>query len=148
MNSSQLIRVAEDIATSAHAGQFRRDGITPYISHPRNVVKLLVSMTAHKQVSDIEAILTLGWLHDTLEDTEETIDSLYAKGIPRDVLNNLLILTRDPKKSYEEYLDLIASSPIATIVKIADMTSNLNDSPTEQQKTKYEKGLKFLIGKI
>ena len=105
-------------------------------------------MTAHKQVSDIEAILTLGWLHDTLEDTEETIDSLYAKGIPRDVLNNLLILTRDPKKSYEEYLDLIASSPIATIVKIADMTSNLNDSPTEQQKTKYEKGLKFLIGKI
>jgi tetratricopeptide (TPR) repeat protein len=42
-----LEKKAELVATEAHKCQFRKDGVTPAINHPRNVVKYL------KQIQEI-----------------------------------------------------------------------------------------------
>ena len=35
LRGNELIDKARDIATKVHKGQYRRDGITPYIEHPQ-----------------------------------------------------------------------------------------------------------------
>lgn len=57
---------------AAHEGQIRRSG-EPYISHPLGVAAIL----AHLRL-DVDTIAT-GLLHDTVEDTEATLDDITAK---------------------------------------------------------------------
>ena len=68
---SQLdeIHQAFDLAVSAHKGQKRVSG-DPYISHPIAVTKILASYHM-----DHESIIA-GLLHDVIEDTDITKDSI------------------------------------------------------------------------
>ncbi|MBR1608136.1 MAG: hypothetical protein IJ678_00800 [Kiritimatiellae bacterium] len=52
------------LAERGHAGQFRKDGKTPYVEHPRAVVSLLGKWGVTDGV-----ILAVAWGHDLLEDT-------------------------------------------------------------------------------
>ena len=124
MPHEEVTQLAERIATEAHAGQFRRGGVIPYIEHPRAVVS--------RVGNDIEAVV-VAWLHDVIEDTEHTADSLSEAGIPPDLVSAVVLLTKTRETTYEDYLERIASSPIAARVKIADMLSNLSDNPTPKQ---------------
>ena len=132
MNDSELLSLAETLATQAHEGQFRRGGIIPYIEHPRAVVERLAGDTDAQVVA---------WLHDVLEDTPVTAEELKKKGIPSHLVDAVAMMTKTKGKSYEDYLNDITASPLATKVKIADMLSNLADNPTDQQIRKYAKGL-------
>ncbi len=67
-----LVRRAYDIAEQAHEGQFRKSG-DPYITHP-----LAVSMILASEGLDSTTIAA-ALLHDTVEDTEVTLDELYAQ---------------------------------------------------------------------
>jgi (p)ppGpp synthase/HD superfamily hydrolase len=129
------LELAERIATRAHEGQFRRGGQVPYITHPRAVTE---------QVGDDPELKIVAWLHDVLENSNETADSLIKAGIPEHLVEAVVLLTHDKKVPYEEYMNRIASSRIATTVKIADMVSNLTDKPTTEQIRKYSKGLLIL----
>ena len=131
-----LAELARKIATDAHDGQFRRDGITPYITHPEAVVN---------RVGNDPNTLAVAWLHDVFEDTSETRESLLAKGIPLEVVRVVGVLTRSPTLTYDQYLDSILADATATKVKIADMLANLADHPTEEQIRKYAKGLLTLV---
>ena len=128
---SNQLKKAEQLATQAHAGQFRRDGKTPYINHPRDVVS---------RVDDIDAKI-VAWLHDILEDTDVTEEDLYDSGFTYPQIHAIKLLTKQPGQSYDDYLDHITTSNIARRVKIADMQSNLDDDPTERQIKKYSAGL-------
>ena len=68
------VQNAEMYAKKKHAGQFRKDGITPYAKHLEDVVNRLKSLGVVKS-----ELLCAGWLHDTLEDTETSFDDLYEK---------------------------------------------------------------------
>ncbi len=63
---------AFEFAEAAHRGQIRKDGKTPYIAHPMEVVKILISLHADEETL-ISAIL-----HDVPEDTERTIEEVKA----------------------------------------------------------------------
>ncbi|MET0767590.1 MAG: HD domain-containing protein, partial [Aeromicrobium sp.] len=65
------IQKAYDVANRAHAGQKRKSG-DPYITHPLAVATILaeLGMTA--------PTLCAALLHDTVEDTEYTLDQLTA----------------------------------------------------------------------
>lgn len=130
-----IVEKAKEIAHRAHDTQFRRDGVTPYIRHPEAV--------AVRVQGDPIAEAT-AWLHDVLEDTDWTEDALIAHKIPREVIDAVLVLTKQPRVSYSDYIDTIAKHPIARRVKIADMLANLGDSPTDRQILKYAKALKVL----
>lgn len=130
--------LAKDIAVTAHLGQFRRDRKTPYINHPLRVADRL-----HKE-SDY--VIAAGWLHDVIEDTEESEESLLAAGIPERVVRAVVALTKRPgAETYDEYLSRVAFDEIARKVKIADLIDNLADSPSPAQLDRYSRALNFLV---
>jgi (p)ppGpp synthase/HD superfamily hydrolase len=133
-NGLEKIRL---IATTAHHGQFRRDGVTPYIKHPEAVVTRV-------DAEDINAQM-VAWLHDVLEDTELTANQLRSMLVPDAVVTAVELMTHPDGEPYEIYLTRIKANPLATKVKIADMLTNLADTPTEQQIRKYAHGLLFLL---
>ncbi|MES2995867.1 MAG: HD domain-containing protein [Verrucomicrobiota bacterium] len=130
------VLLASSIANKAHNGQFRRDGITPYITHAAAVAKSL-----EREPSDV---IATAWLHDVLEDTEVTISELKNAGIPVRVIEAVALLTRWDGQSYEDYLFRVTQDEIARKVKIADIRHNLSDAPTENQVAKYERALLIL----
>lgn len=135
-SGERLVNLARQIATGAHEGQYRRNGKTPYIEHPAAVA----SRAARAPESQAAA-----WLHDVLEDTEVTREELLDHGIPESVVAAVEALTKQDGLSYQDNLQRVASNELARGVKIADMLSNLADSPTENQIRKYARGLLVLL---
>jgi (p)ppGpp synthase/HD superfamily hydrolase len=129
--------LAEQIATAAHAGQTRRDGLTPYISHPAAVVNRLKG--------ESEDVIAAAWLHDVVEDTLVGPYELLKAGINPLVIEAVMCLTKRRGQGYFTYLCAVKANPIARKVKIADMLHNLSDSPTDAQIVKYAKGLLALV---
>ena len=134
--NSNFVLIAENLARTAHQGQFRRDGTMPYITHPQKVAE---------RVSGDDFAEAAAWLHDVLEDTTTTIEDLHAAGIPEEVTEVVSLLTKKEGVEYEQYLAAIAVHPIARRVKIADMITNLSDDPSDKQIVKYAKGLLVLM---
>lgn len=132
-----LVKLAESIARDAHAGQFRRDGTTPYIVHPGRVVARL------DDESHIER--AVAWLHDVIEDTSVSHEDLAGHGIPDAVLEALDTLTKKPGQDYEAYIQGVCMNEYARPVKIADILDNLNDTPSEAQVKKYTKALEAIL---
>lgn len=133
---SSHVLLASSIARKAHDGQFRRDGITPYITHPEAVAKSLEGEHPY--------VIAAAWLHDVLEDTQTSVVHLKNAGIPWQVIDAVELLTRDDGQPYEDYLHWIAQDEIARKVKIADIRHNLSDAPTKKQIAKYGKALLIL----
>lgn len=133
------ITLATIISTQAHNGQFRKDGITPYIEHIMAVVDRLFDEGADDDT------LAVALLHDTLEDAPSfTAGRLMKLGIPENIIEAVKAVTKQDGEDYDLYLERVKANPIAAKVKIADMLSNLADTPSEKQKAKYAKGLKAL----
>ena len=57
-------------ATKAHSGAFRKGTSIPYITHPIEAAAIVATMTNNKNV------LAAAVLHDTIEDTDATIDDI------------------------------------------------------------------------
>ena len=60
-------------AVRAHEGQRRRGESTPYIIHPMEVAAICASMTSD------EDVLAAAVLHDTVEDTNATLEQIEAQ---------------------------------------------------------------------
>jgi (p)ppGpp synthase/HD superfamily hydrolase len=131
-----LIEKAEWMARMVHKGQTRRDGKTPYISHPQAVAQM---------VKNDDRVKAVAWLHDVIEDAKFHVEAdMRFNEIPEDVIEAVKILTRTKDVPYEEYLKRIKKNDLARSVKVADMLHNLSDKPTEKQKERYTKGIEFL----
>ena len=65
-----LLRKAIEFATEAHDGQIRKFSNTPFIFHPFEVGQIVSNMT------DDEEVIAAAVLHDTVEDTEVTMEDL------------------------------------------------------------------------
>lgn len=126
-----MIELAEFVATKAHYGQVDKAGVD-YINHPK-AVSLLVEGEKEK---------ICAYLHDVLEDTNFSEDSLRTL-FGDEIVDTLLLLTHRDGESYEEYIEKISKSELATKVKIADLTHNSDLSRlkdvTEKDLKRYEK---------
>ena len=84
-------------------------------------------------------------LHDIIEDTETTLNE-----IPKDMRNDVDILTRKENETYFDYIHRIknSGSRIAIIVKLADIYDHLTQIETLKPslKKRYEKAIKILKG--
>lgn len=148
MNKSQLLSLAKDyydedqilelghaidFASEKHKGQKRRSG-EPYIIHPLSVAGILVEWAM-----DIDTILA-GVLHDTLEDTDTTINDIENR-FGRDVaflvdgvtkvskarsgmreIGSYLPQTRD---NLSKLLIAVGQDVRVIIIKLADRLHNL-----------------------
>lgn len=134
----RLMTLADEIMLEAHAGQKRRDGVTPYRYHPEAVAKSLLGQPA--------IVIAVAKLHDTLEDaTDFTPAVLLARGIPQSVIDILLLLTHPKYTDYFAYIHKLKAHPIAKMVKLADIQHNLSDNPSQRQIEKYAKAVDILI---
>ena len=133
---NSIAKRAADLARTAHEGQYRRDEVTPYITHPERVAF---------RVAGDEIAEAVAWLHDVLEDTFLTVEDLRREGMPAEVIDRVVLLTNKGDIGYEQYLRQIKADPVAKKVKIADMLTNLSDRPTERQIIKYAKGFLVLL---
>lgn len=124
---------AQLFATKYHQGQFRRDGMTPYINHSAAVAGVFES----------DYCKAVAWLHDVLEDTDADIGDLNAI-FPDEIVDAVMAITKREGQKYWQYLEQVASNRLAKAVKIADIKHNLSDSPTLKQVEKYRIALRFL----
>ena len=121
-----MIDAADAFADEKHVGQFRKNGTTPYILHPRAVVSILCDAGITEPV-----ILAAALLHDTIEDTDVTYDEL-ASLFGQPVADIVLEVTDDKslsktKRKQEQIRHAPHYSVAAALVKIADKIANLRD---------------------
>ncbi len=116
-----LIQEAYSIAEKAHKGQ-KRWGGEPYFTHPLSV---------GDRFNDSHYLgircKIVGYLHDIIEDSDYTIEDLEKGKFPLDILRAINTITRSKKKSYYDYILRVQKNDIAALVKISDLTHNLED---------------------
>ena len=63
-------------------------------------------------------------LHDVIEDTDATPESLLALGVPKVVVEAVQSLTKRDGETYADFVARAGSHPIARRVKLADLADN------------------------
>ena len=109
-----LLRLAERYATEKHMGQVDRAGV-PYVEHPRTVAGML----------DGETERIVAWLHDTVEDTDATIDEI-RRLFGDEVAVAVDHLTRRKGEPYMNYIRRVKENELARKVKLADLEHNMD----------------------
>lgn len=127
MDGARLWQAAASVAARAHAGQVRKDGITPYIAHP-----IRVALIVRQEFGcDDPACLAAALLHDVIEDTPADYDEI-AGAFGTEVAAVVATLTKDmrlPEAEREQRYDAALRDGCwrARVIKLADAFDNLCD---------------------
>ena len=108
------VEAAKNLAAQMHAGQTDKAGL-PYITHPMRVAGRLDSPEAQ----------VVGWLHDTVEDTNLTLADIEARFGP-DTAAAVDAVSRREGEAWADYIDRVRAHPLARQVKISDLIDNSN----------------------
>ena len=96
----------------------------------------------------------VGVLHDVVEDTGWTFEKLAEEGFSQEVIAALRCVTKSHEnENYDDFIERVKKNPLATAVKINDLTDNmdirrlpyLSDKDVKRLK-KYLKAYKRLTG--
>jgi (p)ppGpp synthase/HD superfamily hydrolase len=130
------------IAAEAHQGQVDKAG-APYILH---VLRVMLSVN-----SNVDRIVAV--LHDVVEDTPWTLDTLRAEGFGEEIIAAIDCLTRREGEPYDAFIQRVSTNHIGRRVKLADLADNANlsriQAPSPQDRarvSKYEKAMQLLMG--
>ena len=140
-----LTNKAMIFAYNAHHGQLDYNGI-PYIFHPLHLAEQM----------DDEISCCVALLHDTVEDTDVTLEDL--KNIfPSEVTDAVALMTHHDDTDYFDYVRGIKANPVARKVKLADLAHNsdqsrcvgsdLSEEKKEYFRVKYSKAKAILLEK-
>ncbi len=116
MNLKEQLNRAIEIAVSAHEGQLDTNNGRPYIEHPFRVMS--AGQTLQEKI--------VGVLHDVVEDTPWTLEQLTEEGFSKEVVDGIDAMTRRDNESYDDYLLRVQDNPLATRVKLNDLTDNMD----------------------
>ena len=128
-----MIFKAIEFATKAHSGLYRKGTNIPYITHPLNVAQILIEYECP------ESVVTAGILHDTLEDTQATVDDI------RDAFGyevaDLVNAVSEPNKSdtwenrkAHTIKHLKTASPEVLMISLADKMDNIKKIREDYEK--------------
>lgn len=140
-----MLRRAFEFARDAHAGQCRKSG-EPFIIHPIEVGIILADLRM-----DAETI-TAALLHDTVEDTDVTLDELRKKfgedvalmvdGVTKIGLVPLVSKEEQQAENIRKILMAMSKDIRVIIIKLADRLHNMRTlaarPPDKQRKTSLE----------
>ncbi len=110
-----LLERAIRLAAKVHQGQVGRFG-EPFILHILRVI-------THGKDDDERL---LGALHDVLERSDHTVETLRKKGFPDQVLIALTHISRVKDEDYDGYIERVAKNPLATRVKVHDLADKMD----------------------
>ena len=145
------VSTAEKLACEYHDGQ--KYGKLPYVSGHLDPVMLQADVIATGLGWDqlqVRQVVATAYLHDILEDTHCELLALHDSGIPQMVITAVELLTKG-SESYSQYLHTIASSKLATVVKLADSMVNLRACLSDgkiEKSLKYANNINFLAATI
>ncbi|OWA34119.1 GTP pyrophosphokinase [Saccharibacillus sp. O16] len=129
------------LAAQHHEGQTDKGG-RPYIFHP--VRLMLKALTEQEQIVAV--------LHDTIEDTELTLDDLRREGFSEEIVEAVDRLSRRDDETYHEFILRIKENRLAARVKILDLQDNMDltriKKPSEKDQkrlVKYSRALDTLL---
>ena len=119
MSGLAIMNLAHAIAVRAHEGQSRKGAGEPYINHVERVADSLYGWE----------LKSIAYLHDTIEDTYITSETLMSVGIPADIVGPVVLLTRHDGLTYTQFIDRMIedNNPKVLKVKVADIEDNLRD---------------------
>ncbi len=138
-NTARPLLEAVSFAARAHQGQRRKDGETPYASHPFRVCLVVRDVFG----IDDRQVLTAALLHDTVEDTTTDFDDIEEQ-FGADVARWVAALSKDKRLQEPErekaYAAQLADAPWQVkVCKLGDIFDNLLDTgktrPDQQTKT-------------
>ena len=126
-NTAALWREAASFAARAHAGQDRKDGVTPYAAHPTRVAMNVAVVFGCND----PATLAIAFLHDTIEDCSTDYEDL-ADAFGDEVTKGVAALTKDaalPEAERERHAEarLRAGGWRPILVKLGDVLDNRAD---------------------
>lgn len=132
-----LLELAKLLSQEAHKNQVDKAGIDYFTGHIQTVVN---SVKTNKEK-------IVAYLHDTVEDTNITIDRIYE--IFGDEIGLVVeTITKTDNIDYFQYINNIKNNELARIVKIADLKHNMDltrlETVTEKDLKRYEKYKKAL----
>ena len=137
---NRLLEKSIHLAVNAHLGQVDKAGM-PYIFHPMRVMQNCVGLE--------EKIVAI--LHDILEDTNTTIQQLEESGLPANIIEAIVTITKIDSESYHEFIKRVSNNKLATSVKKQDLLDNMDltrleciDDVAQVRYTKYEEAFTFL----
>ncbi len=141
MELHEQLKVAIDLANTYHDGQVDKAGL-PYILHPLHVMN---------NVDGLEAKI-VAILHGMIEDTVITVEDLISYGFDSNIVNAIVAITKVNGISYDDYLKRVKTNELARIVKLADLSHNMDmtrlPNPTKrdyQRLEKYKKAYEYLM---
>lgn len=115
---SDRIQQAKELAFKIHANQTDKAG-APYVHHLEAVASKLVEQ------GENEDVIIVGWLHDSVEDIDITLDEIQH--LFGDVVSTAVdAITKRKNELYDDYLLRVKSNPIARLVKLADLSHNMD----------------------
>lgn len=106
---------ARKICVDAHKGQKDKAG-EDYSHHPFRVAEKCQSINAK----------VVALLHDTIEDTEVTVETLQKEGFSQEIIDGVLSVTKREGESYEDFVRRAAENPLGREVKKADLEDNMD----------------------
>ncbi|MFM8899975.1 MAG: hypothetical protein ACKOF9_08510 [Burkholderiales bacterium] len=152
----ELLHAAHALAMQAHWNQTRKDGVTPQITHPLRVQRLL----ARCGVNDME-VHAAALLHDALEENPgeqgQRLLNAMARSLPRGVIETASALTDPPglptdfRKALQ--MERLAQAPWAVqVVKLADVVAGFEEGPapgwTSDKKASYVRQRTELVREV
>ena len=122
--NTELLDRAIIFAVKAHSGTERRGKGFPYIVHPMEAMEIVATITSDQE------LLAAAALHDTVEDTDVTIEQIRAEFGDRIATLVQIESVGDEEGTWHERkqkaIDLIANAPLdAKIVAMGDKLSNM-----------------------
>jgi (p)ppGpp synthase/HD superfamily hydrolase len=138
MSRDDLTERARRFAQQAHEGQVRRYTGEPYVAHAERVAMAVARLTGDPEV------IAAAFLHDVLEDTnttQETLEALFGGRVAGIVveLTNVYTAERFPtinraQRKGLERLRLATTSEAARLIKREDVRDNLPSIERHDQK--------------
>lgn len=120
------------LAAQYHEGQTDKGG-RPYIFHPLRL--MLKALTEEEQIVAV--------LHDTIEDTDLTLDDLRREGFSDEIVEAIDRLSRRDDETYHEFILRIKENRLAARVKILDIQDNMDltriKKPSDKDRKRLEK---------
>ncbi|MFE9699220.1 HD domain-containing protein [Streptomyces sp. NPDC006270] len=149
MTGHLSVSEVEAIARAAHARQTDKAG-RPYAEHLAAVAEgVRVRGGDDRQIA-------AAWLHDAVEDAALSARWLAAAGLPQEVKDMVLAVTRRPGEELSSYAGRILATPGALLIKEADLAHNadparlavLDEATRTRLTAKYAqvRGLLGLVG--
>jgi len=138
----RLLQRAYDAAFAWHVGQFRKSG-DPYITHPLAVATILANLGMDTTT------LVAALLHDTIEDTEYTLDqmrldfggevTLLVDGVTK--LDKVKLGDAAKAETIRKMVVAMARDPRVLVIKLADRLHNMRTlaflpQPKREQKAR------------